>query len=74
MERTSKLMTQPNNRTVLYVVPSEYVPLVAHEAVTTRPGAIAHADAEALVAALRQGKRVQALTTLPQGIVLFAVE
>jgi hypothetical protein len=67
-------MADPNVSSVLYVVPGDLMHEIAHEAVTTNPGApIKNMDAEALVAALRMGRRVEAMTTLNTGEVVISL-
>ncbi len=62
-------------KTLLYVVPPEFIEQLALEAANTSDaGTIENQQAEYLAAALRIGYRVQAMTTLPDGDILFAVE
>jgi hypothetical protein len=62
-------------RTILYVVPPEFIEKLASEAASmSNSGTIDNQQAQDLLAALRLGYRVQAITTLPDGDVLFAVE
>jgi hypothetical protein len=62
-------------KTILYVVPPEFIEKLSLEAANTSgPGTIENQQAEYLAAALRMGYRIQAMTTLPDGDILFAVE
>lgn len=67
-------MAEPNLATVLYVIPSEHLQVVLEDAVTPRLGQTTGDNrVDALIAALRIGRPVQAMTTLQNGDVLFAL-
>ena len=71
-------MAKPNLKTVLYTVKAESIPIVMEQSLTSEPDSQADLytdrDVELLVAALRMGRRVQAMTALPDGTVLFALD
>jgi hypothetical protein len=67
-------MNQPTRASLLYIVAAGLIPDVI-EASTSTSGesTILSREAALLVAALRLGQHVQAMTTLPSGDVLFAL-
>ena len=60
-------------KTILYVVPPEFIEKLA-TATKSDTGTIDNQQAQNLLDGLRMGYRVQAMTTLPDGDVLVAVE
>jgi len=67
-------MPEPKLKTLLYVVEAKFIGVVVHDSATNHPEGKMDMEAQTLVAALRMGRRVQAMTTLADGAVLFAVE
>jgi hypothetical protein len=67
-------MPEPKLKTLLYVVEAKFIGGVVHDSGANRPEGNMDMEAQTLVAALRIGRRVQAMTTLADGAVLFAVE
>jgi hypothetical protein len=67
-------MAEPNLKSVLYIVPAEHVQAVIEQSITPNPTASAGNFAvDTIVAALRTGRPIQAMTTLQDGSVLFAL-
>ena len=67
-------MAEPTLATILYLISTEYLQAVLDESVTSRPGqTTGDKRADELIAALRIGRSVQAMTTLKSGDVLFAL-
>jgi hypothetical protein len=64
----------PTPSSVLYLVPSGLIPNVMQAAAATNgSSSVLDHEGALLVAALRSGHEVQAMTTLPNGNVLFAL-
>jgi hypothetical protein len=67
-------MADPNLSSVLYIVPGDLMHEIVEASVTPNPGApIKNMQAEMLVAALRLGRRVEAMTTLNTGEVVVSL-
>jgi hypothetical protein len=59
--------------TELYVIPGDQVPSIATATYSNATRPTVGDDAEAVIAAIRQGRRVEAMTTLNNGNVVFAM-
>ena len=67
-------MNQPTPASLLYLVAAGLIPaVIADSTSTSGESSILSREAALLVAALRLGQQVQAMTTLPSGDVLFAL-
>ena len=67
-------MNQPTPASLLYTVSAGLIPnVIAAATSTSGESSILSREAALLVAALRLGHQVQAMTTLPNGDVLFAL-
>ena len=67
-------MAEPNLATVLYTIPLGFLQVEMDESVTSRLGPPSGDNrADELIAALRIGRPVQAITSLSDGRILFAL-
>jgi len=66
---------EPKLKTVLYLVQASQIPYIVDQAVTHAPDLASSGDlqTDALIAGIRVGRRVQAVTALHNGTVLFAL-
>jgi|GEM_PF-6781776 len=66
-------MRAQNQATLPYVIPGDSVASIAKATTSNGGRATLSDDAEAVISAIKQGRRVQAMTTLNNGNVVFAL-
>jgi hypothetical protein len=66
---------EPNLKTALYVVPAQQISYIAEQTVTPNPdlSSSGNLETDMLIAGIRSGRRVQAMTTLSNGTVVIAL-